>query len=306
MSSLPDYDPNNRDEALDKDKMNRVTVGVFEMGSTFKGFTTAMALDSGAGSDRTIPSTRPAGSRSDASRINDFHGKHRWLTVPEIFIYSSNVGSARDGAGGRHASGSTTYLRRLRPSRSAAVPNFPRPARPIVPQDALGARSPPITMSFGHGISVIADADGGRGRGARQWRLPDPPTFLPRTARGGGSRSPRRSSSPRPATFMRHLFRLNVMKGSGKQAAVPGYSVGGKTGTAEKVENGRYSTDKRRNAFLAAFPMDDPRYLVLVVLDEPKPEKPGMGATAGLNAAPDGRRRHHPAHRADAGHRAEV
>ena len=77
-----------------------------------------------------------------------------------------------------------------------------------------------------------------------------------------------------------------MLKGSGRQAAVPGYNVGGKTGTAEKVENGRYSANKRRNAFLAAFPMDAPKYLVLVVLDEPKPEKPGMGATAGSNAAP--------------------
>ena len=85
---------------------------------------------------------------------------------------------------------------------------------------------------------------------------------------------------------MRYLFRLNVEKGSGKRAAVPGYRVGGKTGTAEKVENGRYSGNKRLNSFLAAFPMDDPQYVVLVVLDEPKPEKPGGGATAGLNAAP--------------------
>jgi cell division protein FtsI/penicillin-binding protein 2 len=66
----------------------------------------------------------------------------------------------------------------------------------------------------------------------------------------------------------------------------PGYRVGGKTGTAEKVVNGRYSSDKRFNAFLAAFPMDDPQYIVLSIIDEPKPEKPGMGATAGSNAAP--------------------
>jgi cell division protein FtsI (penicillin-binding protein 3) len=85
---------------------------------------------------------------------------------------------------------------------------------------------------------------------------------------------------------MRQLFRLNVLKGSGKRADVAGYGVGGKTGTAEKVENGRYSSNKRRNAFLAAFPMDAPKYLVLVILDEPKPERPGIGATAGLNTAP--------------------
>ena len=85
---------------------------------------------------------------------------------------------------------------------------------------------------------------------------------------------------------MRYLYRLNAEKGSGKKAEVPGYRVGGKTGTAEKVVNGRYSSDKRFNAFLAAFPMDDPQYVVLSVIDEPKPEKPGMGATAGSNAAP--------------------
>src|SRR5690606_31116944 len=82
------------------------------------------------------------------------------------------------------------------------------------------------------------------------------------------------------------LFRLNVEKGSGRRAEVPGYSVGGKTGTAEKVVNGRYVSGKRFNAFLAGFPSTDPRYVVLVILDEPKPEAPGHGATAGLNAAP--------------------
>ena len=85
---------------------------------------------------------------------------------------------------------------------------------------------------------------------------------------------------------MRYLYGSTPKKGSGKRAEVPGFRVGGKTGTAEKVVNGRYSSDKRFNAFLAAFPMDDPQYIVLSIIDEPKPEKPGMGATSGLNAAP--------------------
>ena len=85
---------------------------------------------------------------------------------------------------------------------------------------------------------------------------------------------------------MRYLYRLNAEKGSGKKAEVSGYRVGGKTGTAEKVINGRYSSDKRFNAFVAAFPMDNPQYIVLSIIDEPKPEKPCMGATAGSNAAP--------------------
>src|SRR5690606_26475648 len=91
---------------------------------------------------------------------------------------------------------------------------------------------------------------------------------------------------PATSAAMRYLFRLNVEKGSGKRAEVPGYRVGGKTGTAEKVVNGRYVSDKRFNAFLAGFPSNDPRSAVLGILDEPKPEMPGIGATAGLNAAP--------------------
>jgi cell division protein FtsI (penicillin-binding protein 3) len=85
---------------------------------------------------------------------------------------------------------------------------------------------------------------------------------------------------------MRYLFRLNNVQGSGKRSEVPGYLVGGKTGTAEKLTNGRYDGDKRFNSYLAAFPMDAPQYVVLVVLDEPKPENGVGAATAGLNAAP--------------------
>jgi cell division protein FtsI (penicillin-binding protein 3) len=85
---------------------------------------------------------------------------------------------------------------------------------------------------------------------------------------------------------MRYLYRLNSEIGSGRRAEVKGYRVGGKTGTAEKVINGRYSKDVRFNAFLAAFPMDDPTYVVLTIIDEPKPEEGKINATAGLNAAP--------------------
>ena len=85
---------------------------------------------------------------------------------------------------------------------------------------------------------------------------------------------------------MRYLMRLNVLRGSGRKAQVPGYVVGGKTGTAEKVVDGRYSRTKRFNAFLSAFPLTDPKYVVLVVVDEPKPEKGRRYATAGWNAVP--------------------
>ena len=97
----------------------------------------------------------------------------------------------------------------------------------------------------------------------------------------------RRVIQPQTAQTLTRMLEAVVSKdGTAPSAAIPGYRVGGKTGTAEKVVNGRYSGDKRFNAFLAAFPMDDPQYIVLTIIDEPKPEKPGMGATAGLNAAP--------------------
>jgi cell division protein FtsI (penicillin-binding protein 3) len=281
MSSLPDYDPNNRDEALDPDKMNRATVGVFEMGSTFKGFTTAMALDSGRVSIRDSFDARGALSVGRHT-IQDFHGKNRVLTVPEIFIYSSNIGTARMAlAAGTPEQESFMKKIGLLDTMHTELPEAGAPIVPKMPWSKIST----VTISFGHGISVSPMQTAAAGAALVNGGYLITPTFLPRTIEQAAA-----VATPvlRPETSqsMRHLFRLNVLKGSGKRASVPGYSVGGKTGTAEKVVGGRYSSDKRRNAFLAAFPMDAPKYLVLVVLDEPKPEKPGIGATAGLNAAP--------------------
>lgn len=281
MSSLPDYDSNNRDQALDPDKMNRATVGVFEMGSTFKGFTTAMALDSG---QVKITDSFDATHGLSVGRftISDFHGKRRWLTVPEIFIYSSNVGAARMalavGMQGQH-----DYFERFGLLDKLQT-ELPEAGAPIVPKMPW-AKVTSITMSFGHGISVSPLQTAAAAAALVNGGYMISPTFLPRSKAEAAALA-RPVLRPETSDFMRQLFRLNVLKGSGKRAAVPGYNVGGKTGTAEKVENGRYTTDKRRNAFLAAFPMDAPQYLVVVVLDEPKPEKPGIGATAGLNTAP--------------------
>ncbi len=281
MSSVPDYDSNNRDEALDRDRMNRATVGVFEMGSTFKGFTTAMALDSGVVKITDSFDARH-GLTIGGFTIDDFHGKHRVLSVPEIFIYSSNVGAARMalalGAQGQH-----DYLQRfgLLDTLKTELPETGAPIVPTMPWPKITT----VTMAFGHGISVSPMQTAAAAAALVNGGYFLTPTFMPRTVEEA-ARIARPILSAETSLIMRRLFRLNVLKGSGKRAAVPGYSVGGKTGTAEKVENGRYSANKRRNAFIAAFPMDAPKYLVLVVLDEPKSEKPGMGATAGLNTAP--------------------
>ncbi|MGH6924546.1 MAG: penicillin-binding transpeptidase domain-containing protein, partial [Propylenella sp.] len=161
---------------------------------------------------------------------------------------------------------------------------LPENGAPIVPKMPW-PKVTTVTMAFGHGLSVSPLQTAAAAAALVNGGFFIPPTFMPRTIEAAAA-----IASPilRPETsdIMRKLFRLNVIKGSGRRAAVEGYSVGGKTGTAEKVENGRYSSNKRRNAFLAAFPMDAPKYLVLVVLDEPKPEKSGGGATAGVNTAP--------------------
>ena len=280
MSSLPDYDPNNRDNALEKDRLNRMSAGVFEMGSAFKTFTTAMALDSGkVRLGDKFDAREPI--RIAGFKINDFHGKRRRLSVPEIFIYSSNIGTAKmaDAIG---AEDHRAFMKRIG-LLDRLVTELPEVARPTEPKEWKKLNS--ITISFGHGMATTplqtAVAAAAVLNGGKLMQ----PTFLPRTEREAELAGVQ-VLDPKTSEVMRHLFRLNVEKGSGRRAEVPGFFVGGKTGTAEKVVNGRYVSDKRFNAFLAAFPVHDPQYVILVILDEPKPEKKGLGATAGSNAAP--------------------
>lgn len=280
MASLPDYDSNNPVEALDPNRMNRVSASVYEMGSTFKLFATAMALDSGKVSindsfDASVP------LRVGGFTINDFHAKNRVLTVPEVFIYSSNIGTGRQAL--RVGSeGQQDFLKRL--GLMDRVPTeLPEVGRPILPKKWSDLVT--ITVSFGHGISVSPLATASAAAAVMNGGYLMPPTFFPRTADEAMAKA-KRVLNPQTSEQMRYLMRLNALKGSGKKADIAGYRVGGKTGTAEKVVNGRYSSSKRFNAFLASFPIDDPQYLVLICIDEPNPEKPGIGATAGLNAAP--------------------
>lgn len=280
MVSYPDFDPNDPVDVQKPDRLNRMSAGAFEVGSVFKSITFAMALDYGEVTlNDTLDASRPI--RVGRFTINDFHGKHRVLSVPEAFIYSSNIASARMalkvGAERQQA-----FLKKLGFMEKVQT-DLPEVAMPIVPKKWSDLTT--MTVAFGHGIAVtplqVAVADAALVNGGRLI----PPTFLART-RDEANKLATQVVSQRTSDELRHLFRLNVEKGSGRRAEVEGYRVGGKTGTAEKVENGRYSASKRLNSFLAAFPIDDPKYVVLVVLDEPKSEKPGAGATAGLNAAP--------------------
>ena len=278
MSSLPDYNPHNRNDT--NSRMNRATAGVFEMGSVFKTFTVAMALDSGKVSyfdrvDASVP------LRIGKYTIKDFHAKNRVLSVPEVFIYSSNIGAAKLA---RKVGLNSHYeflnkigvLERLNTEITET-------ARPLVPPK-WGELSA-ATVSFGHGISISPMHTVAAAASMLNGGKYITPTFFLRTKEEAAKNS-KTVISENTSEIMKYLFRLNVERGSGRNADVPGYLVGGKTGTAEKVENGAYNPDKRFNTFLAAFPMDQPKYVVLVTIDEPKPEEGKYSATAGLNAAP--------------------
>jgi cell division protein FtsI (penicillin-binding protein 3) len=283
MASAPDFDPNNPYNALEKDRLNRMSAGTYEMGSTIKSFTTAMALDSGKVSlQSTFDARRPI--TIGRQTIRDFHGKGRILTLPEVFIYSSNIGSAKE-ADVVGIEGHREFIHRMG-LLDRMQTELPEVARPMEPKVWKKVHS--ITIAFGHGMATtpLQTAVGAAAlmNGGRLM----PPTFLPRTIEEA-AKVAKRVVSEKTSEDMRYLYRLNAEKGSGgsgNRATVPGYRVGGKTGTAEKVVNGRYSKDVRFNAFVAAFPIDKPEYVVLTIVDEPKAEAGKIGATAGFNAAP--------------------
>jgi len=280
MVSLPDFDPKIPTQAQEKDRLNRISAGVFEMGSTIKSFTTAMALDSGLFTfDSLLDASKPLyfGGKS----IKDYRGKKRPLSLREVFIYSSNIGSALE-AERVGIEGHREFLVRLG-LLDRMQTQLPELAHPTEPKTWKKVHS--ATIAFGHGISTtpLQTAMGVAAlmNGGKLMR----PTFLvrePTQALAEASQVIKEQTS----YDMRYLYRLNAEIGSGKRAAIKGYRVGGKTGTAEKVVNGRYSSEKRFNSFIAAFPMDDPTYVVLTIIDEPKPEEGAGAATAGLNAAP--------------------
>ncbi|WP_455271072.1 peptidoglycan D,D-transpeptidase FtsI family protein [Rhizobium herbae] len=280
MVSYPDYDPNKPADGAKEGWMNRMSNGTFEMGSTFKSFTTAMALDSGKVKlTDSFDATNPI--RIGGFTIKDFHGKRRVLTVPEIFQYSSNIGTAKmaDIVG---IEGHKEFLTRI--GLLTKMPTeLPEVKTPSQPREWKKINS--ITISFGHGVSTTPLQTAVAGAALLNGGNLIEPTFLPRTveqAQAASTKVIKKSTSD----DMRFLFRWNGVNGSGRNARVPGFNVGGKTGTADKVVNGRYSNDANFNAFLAGFPIDDPRYVVLTFIDEPKTDKGNGAALAGNTAAP--------------------
>jgi cell division protein FtsI (penicillin-binding protein 3) len=281
LASLPDFNPNDENKSFSKDQMNKMTSGVFELGSVIKAVTFAMAFDYG---------TATLESRYDArfplvignARINDYHAKRAILSVPEIFVNSSNIGTARmalDVGLENHQE----FLRRVG-LFDRLVTELPESARPLLPK--RWSKLATATAAFGHGFAVQPLQGAAVVAGLLNGGYLMTPTFLRRSPEEAMAMA-KQIVKPTTSETMRYLFRLNAADGTASKADVIGYRVGGKTGTAEKVVNGRYSKEKRLTSFIGAFPMDDPRYLVLVMLDEPKPTPETYGfATSGWNAVP--------------------
>jgi cell division protein FtsI (penicillin-binding protein 3) len=280
LVSLPDFDPNYPVTALEKDRFNRITSGIYELGSTFKTVTMAAALDSGRVRLSDSFDAR-FGVRFGRFTIDDFHGKHRVLSVPEIYKYSSNIGTIKVmqqlGKDDFRA-----FLSKLGFDKPAPL-ELPERRQPKVPEKFSEIVA--ATASFGHGLSisplhmaraVAAFVNGGN--------LVTPTLYRRSLEDARATYQP--VISPETSEKIRYLMRLNALEGSGTRMNkfAAGYRAGGKTGTAEKVVNGRYDSTKSLAVFASAFPLDNPQYAMVILVDEPKNENEQSGRTAGWNA----------------------
>ncbi|MEO3434386.1 penicillin-binding protein 2 [Inquilinus sp. CAU 1745] len=284
MVSMPDFNPYEPATVPPETRFNRATLGVYEMGSTFKILNTAMALETGVvDMDDGFDATNPI--RVGRFTINDDHPKARWLSVPEIFMYSSNIGSVQMAM----AAGTPVqqeFMSRMGMLDPSPI-EVPEVADPIIPDPWREINT--MTIAFGHGMAVSsmqlvsavsATVNGGILHDATLLRH-DPGEELVGT----------RVISEQVSDQMRRLMRLVVVGGTGGNADAAGYIVGGKTGTAEKAVGGGYDRHALMSSFIAAFPMTDPQYVVFIMLDEPKGNESTYGyETGGWVAAPVVRR----------------
>lgn len=275
MASLPDFDPNEPADALDPNRINRMTVGVYEMGSTFKALSIAMALDSGKVTLNSRLDARQS-LRYGHFTIHDFHATHRILTVPEVFVHSSNIGTAKMalmvGVEGHKA-----FLRKMGQLTRLRT-ELPESAAPLVPKQWGELNT--MTIAFGQGLNV-APLQALMGVGALvNGGLMIKPTFLKRSEEDA-KKNVEEVVKPLTSEEIRYLMRINAEIGSARKANISGYFVGGKTGTADKIIHGRYSKDKVFTTFMALVPADKPKYLYLTLLDEPQ----GLPETYGYHTA---------------------
>ncbi|MHC8508573.1 MAG: peptidoglycan D,D-transpeptidase FtsI family protein [Rhodospirillales bacterium] len=280
MVSLPEMDPNMPETTLGSGGFNRAAKGVYEIGSVFKLLNTAIALETGAaGLHDRYDASEPI--QMGEFTISDFHGKHRRLSVPEILVYSSNIGSAKM-AMDIGAKRQQNYLKRLGLLDALDI-EIPETGRPMIP--AVWRDINTMTISYGHGIAVTPLQITGAVAAVVNGGYHRPPTLLA----GERENVPyEKIFSEKTSAVMRALMSLVVERGTGGRARVPGYHIGGKTGTAEKLSAaGVYQREKRISSFAAAFPIQKPRFVIFVMVDEPVAAESALNyATGGWVAAP--------------------
>jgi cell division protein FtsI (penicillin-binding protein 3) len=285
---LPDFDPHNPSNPSAQKMFNRPTLGVYELGSVFKIFSISALLEK---NEKNIFNSYDATKPLKRGRftISDYHAEKRVMSVPEIFMVSSNIGTALIGED-VGTEGLKSFYKKLglmtKPDVSLmeiGSPLYPTPWRDLNT----------LTASYGHGIAVsplqLTTAFSEVVNGGLQVH----PTFvLPQAdpskpASVNEERKSVRVVSEETSKAMRALLRLVVSDGTAKNAEVPGYEVGGKTGTAEQPGLRGYDKKRLISSFIATFPVTDPDYAVFVLIDEPHGTKETYGyATAGWTAAP--------------------
>jgi cell division protein FtsI (penicillin-binding protein 3) len=283
MTSMPVFNPNRVGMAGTEQLRNMGTQSVYELGSVFKPIAMAAAIDTGVVTSMSRRFDATAPMRVGGYTIHDDPGdeEKRWLNIPETLIYSSNIATARiaDQIG---ATGMQTMFRKLGFDTKPDI-ELREKGRPIWP--TFWARTTVMTSAYGHGIAVtplhLANAyatlvNGGIWRPTTLLKID--PAHIP---------AGRRVISTTTSARMRQLLRLIVQYGTGRKGEAPGYRVGGKTGTAEIAQAGGYNKHTNVSTFAAAFPMDAPRYVVVVTLDSAKGNKESYGfTTAAWTAAP--------------------
>lgn len=299
MATLPSFNPNRPIFANIPDhgetitdgrypigrQTNFVTNRVFELGSTFKPLTVAAALDAGTVRNLALRYDATAPLEVAGFKIRDSHPTGRWLNVPEMLVHSSNIVTARiaDRLGQQKLE---QMLRQLEFDRRPSIELAER-AKPLWPGN--WGRITTMTVGYGHGMAVtplhLASGYGAMVNGG-VWH----PATLHKL-KPGQKPVGRRVFTAATSARMRQLLRMIVADGTGKQANAVGYRVGGKTGSAEKPNQGGYARNLVVSTFAAAFPMDNPRYIIVAMVDEPTgTAETGFQRTAGWTAAPIVRR----------------
>ena len=278
LASLPNYEPNSRSTVPGDSIRNRLTQDVYELGSIFKIFAFAQAVEEKTVSlGESINIGKPL--RFGRHTINDFSNHGSILPVPMVFAESSNIGTAQIAL----RAGPTrqqNFLRRMG-LLDGLKTELPEMASPLYPRRWNEVET--VTISYGQGISVNPLAFAAAAAAVVNGGTLVRPTFIKQTTPQKGERVVSEAASQ----SMRELMRLVVTHGTGSKADVPGYEVGGKTGTADKPVNGSYARHSLISSFTGVFPISQPQYLVFVMVDEPKGNKASFGfATGGWTAAP--------------------